>query len=264
MSPHNPYLPAASTVPLTEDNEALKKAAAVQRGLSVSPPPSEPPEEKEHDTLEMWRTAALVKDRTRRAIRERITAGENHMDIADDFKVPLAFVSHLGSWQLFGYEEPLRDPDDIHALIEGPAAPPEPEAAPPQPVKDDALSITRSEVVHLRKLLTESRAYASGLEKTIVDAEEAGALLGYPDATVYLADIIRDLGLKLAALSSPLPSEPKPALEEAFKGGFNATIDGNRWRFDDMALDYKPAFTAWLAASPVSAVPPTPEPKQEN
>jgi DNA-directed RNA polymerase specialized sigma24 family protein len=62
------------------------------------------PEEKEHVTLEMWRTAALAKDRTRRAIRERVMAGENQMDIADDFGVPLAFVSHLASWQLFSDE----------------------------------------------------------------------------------------------------------------------------------------------------------------
>lgn len=69
-------------------------------------PEGEPAQECEHDTLEMWRTAALTKDRTRAAIRERVKAGENQMDIADDFRVPLAFVSHLAQWQMFGYEPP--------------------------------------------------------------------------------------------------------------------------------------------------------------
>ena len=48
-----------------------------------------------------WQDAALLKDRTRRAIRDRIRSGESLQSIADDFDVPLRFVEHLRQWQLF-------------------------------------------------------------------------------------------------------------------------------------------------------------------
>lgn len=76
----------------------------------ADPAAPQPDETREHNTLEMWRRAALLKDRTRTAIRERVTAGENHLSIADDFGVPLAFMSHLVAWQLFAEPaEPKRD-----------------------------------------------------------------------------------------------------------------------------------------------------------
>lgn len=50
---------------------------------------------------EAWRTAALLKDRTRRAIRARARAGEAAVSIADDHGVPVEFVEHLREWQLF-------------------------------------------------------------------------------------------------------------------------------------------------------------------
>lgn len=49
-----------------------------------------------------WHNAALLKDRTRRQIRERHAAGESVQSLADDFYVPEAFVSAIVSWQLFG------------------------------------------------------------------------------------------------------------------------------------------------------------------
>lgn len=48
-----------------------------------------------------WRRAALLKDRTRRAIRERVRAGEDAVGVAHDFNVPLQFVTILASEQLF-------------------------------------------------------------------------------------------------------------------------------------------------------------------
>lgn len=52
--------------------------------------------------LEMWRTAALLKDRTRRSLRERYTAGETTASIASDYGIPVAFVEALCAPQLFG------------------------------------------------------------------------------------------------------------------------------------------------------------------
>lgn len=50
-----------------------------------------------------WRQAALLKDRTRRAIRERLRLGEPSAEIQDDLgiAVPDAFMRHLAEWQLF-------------------------------------------------------------------------------------------------------------------------------------------------------------------
>jgi hypothetical protein len=53
-------------------------------------------------TPEQWRNAALLKDRTRRAIRERQAAGDAHHALADDYGVPLEFVLALCAWQLGG------------------------------------------------------------------------------------------------------------------------------------------------------------------
>jgi hypothetical protein len=52
--------------------------------------------------LDRWRRAALLKDRTRRAIRERVSAGEAARLVARDYAVPLPFVRTLCAWQLFG------------------------------------------------------------------------------------------------------------------------------------------------------------------
>jgi len=49
-----------------------------------------------------WKTAALLTDRTRRAIRERRLVGEAVDALADDYGVPVAFVRFLCCWQLFG------------------------------------------------------------------------------------------------------------------------------------------------------------------
>ena len=47
-----------------------------------------------------WREAALLKDRTRRAIRERVRAGESLEDVAKDYGVPVDFVKVLSEWEL--------------------------------------------------------------------------------------------------------------------------------------------------------------------
>ncbi len=52
----------------------------------------------------MWRTAALLKDRTRREIRSRHRAGEPCKAIAYDYFVPVAFVEALVAWQIGGDE----------------------------------------------------------------------------------------------------------------------------------------------------------------
>lgn len=47
-----------------------------------------------------WQHAALLKDRTRRAIRDRVRAGEAVAAVAQDYGVPVAFVEALAAWQL--------------------------------------------------------------------------------------------------------------------------------------------------------------------
>lgn len=47
-----------------------------------------------------WRTAALLKDRTRRAIRDRHVAGDSVSSLAEDYGVPVTFVEALVAWQM--------------------------------------------------------------------------------------------------------------------------------------------------------------------
>lgn len=49
-----------------------------------------------------WKTAALLKDRTRRAIRERRQLGETVEALALDYGVPVRYVEALCAWQMFG------------------------------------------------------------------------------------------------------------------------------------------------------------------
>lgn len=49
--------------------------------------------------LRQWRQAAFLKDRTRRAIRDRAKAGESIRALAVDYGVPVAFVRALIAWQ---------------------------------------------------------------------------------------------------------------------------------------------------------------------
>lgn len=58
------------------------------------------------DWQDPWRTAALLKDRTRQAIRERHKAGESVLSLADDFMVPVQFIDALVAFQLFGDPPP--------------------------------------------------------------------------------------------------------------------------------------------------------------
>ena len=55
--------------------------------------------------LETWRTAALLKDRTRRAIRNRHRVGESLVSLAEDYGLPVEFVDALCAWQLFGDDD---------------------------------------------------------------------------------------------------------------------------------------------------------------
>lgn len=50
--------------------------------------------------LEQWKQAALLKDRTRRAIRDRVRAGEQARSVAKDYDVPVTFVQHMKNWQM--------------------------------------------------------------------------------------------------------------------------------------------------------------------
>lgn len=65
-----------------------------------------------------WNTAALLKDRTRIAIRERHAAGESIESLAADFDVPEAFVSMLVAWQMFRDDPSQSDKfNEQHPLI---------------------------------------------------------------------------------------------------------------------------------------------------
>ncbi len=66
-----------------------------------------------------WETAALLKDRTRLAIRERYQAGESIASLAADFMVPEPFVNALVNWQLFGDTAAPIAPDDTPTRLDG-------------------------------------------------------------------------------------------------------------------------------------------------
>jgi len=56
-----------------------------------------------------WQTAALLKDRTRRAIRDRRSAGESVASLAEDYGVPDVFIESLCAWQMF-QDDPVAAP----------------------------------------------------------------------------------------------------------------------------------------------------------
>ena len=49
------------------------------------------------DLIEQWRTASLLKIRTRRAIEERLAAGDTPERLAEDYGVPVAFITTIGA-----------------------------------------------------------------------------------------------------------------------------------------------------------------------
>lgn len=59
-----------------------------------------------------WKLAALLKDRTRRAIRDRVRAGESAASVADDYGVPVQFVEVVASWQIFEDDAAALPPGD--------------------------------------------------------------------------------------------------------------------------------------------------------
>lgn len=77
--------------------------------VADAPPPPEPPDS--------WKIAAMLKDRSRRMIRERHAAGESLQALAKDYRVPAAFVEALVSWQLFGDEEGARENACLRSLV---------------------------------------------------------------------------------------------------------------------------------------------------
>lgn len=76
------------THPISQRLENYKHAIEARAGVRAPQSPD-------------WKLAALLKDRTRQAIRERMRAGDAADAVAADFGVPLEFVELLSSWQLF-------------------------------------------------------------------------------------------------------------------------------------------------------------------
>lgn len=64
------------------------------------------------EILRQWQRAAYLKDRSRRAIRERIIVGEPADEIAQDFDLPIEFITFLGQWQMFG-DDPQPAPPSL-------------------------------------------------------------------------------------------------------------------------------------------------------
>ncbi len=65
-----------------------------------------------------WKLAALLKDRTRRAIRDRVRAGESAASVADDYGVPVQFVEVVASWQIFEDDAAALPPGDAPQTCE--------------------------------------------------------------------------------------------------------------------------------------------------
>ena len=106
-------LPALIAKAAAEGDRArrLKLAEALRREADVLE--AEPPPRHYSDPLtSVWKTAALLKDRTRRAIRERVSAGESIDAVATDYGVPVAFVEQLVAWQLFGEDAETPRPQE--------------------------------------------------------------------------------------------------------------------------------------------------------
>ena len=68
-------------------------------------------EQQRNRELEQWKIAALLKDRTRRNIRERVRAGEPALLVAEDYGVPIQFVEVIASWQMFEDESTPPTPE---------------------------------------------------------------------------------------------------------------------------------------------------------
>jgi hypothetical protein len=66
-----------------------------------------------------WKTAALLKDRTRLAIRERHRFGETVASLAEDFGVPLVFVEALVEWQMGRADTEGDRQDDVVEVWQG-------------------------------------------------------------------------------------------------------------------------------------------------
>jgi len=109
------HRPSARPTPMGDGAEGRRDRAAQERnrpteteaeGAAVGRP--EGPD---------WKTAALLKDRTRRAIRDRAKAGESVSELATDYGVPETFITHLLAWQLFGDDSPGGRPGNVSVSI---------------------------------------------------------------------------------------------------------------------------------------------------
>jgi outer membrane murein-binding lipoprotein Lpp len=69
--------------------------------------------------IEAWIRAALMKDRTRRAIRERHAAGESYNSLVEDFHVPVKFVIALCIWQFGADSGTMTEPEMLEELRMG-------------------------------------------------------------------------------------------------------------------------------------------------
>jgi hypothetical protein len=53
------------------------------------------------ELFKQWKRAALLKERTRVAIRERRKSGDIVSDLSSDFDVPEEFIRALCAWEMF-------------------------------------------------------------------------------------------------------------------------------------------------------------------
>lgn len=87
-----PLVPCVETAGSTADGEQAAVTSAERTDL-------------EYDR-DQWKAAAMLKDRTRRAIRERWEAHEPGWALAKDFGVPVLFIQALCEWQMFADDSP--------------------------------------------------------------------------------------------------------------------------------------------------------------
>ena len=174
--------------------EGAKNGASIEPSSSSGRAAAEPLD-LEAMRLRRWRNAALLKDRTRRAIRDRKRAGESVDDLADDYYVPSEFVEAICSWELFGDDSDRAEVERLTA---------ERGEQGPEPISQRVRAVqAEAEAEQLRsdkaKLLAECAILTAEIRKAIGFLEELDWLNIDKDIRRHV--VISDLREALAPLS---------------------------------------------------------------
>ena len=180
--------------------------------------------------IAQWKLAALLKDRTRREIREQVRAGQSVAVVAFTYGVPDEFVKVVSSWQMF-------EDDAIASPLSAP--PQEPTGASPQaetsededdvPAVDSWSAPLRKPVVpkilstddfyallRILEVLPVADPFLTGLQAKLSDEErrQHGNRASHLSGPEFVREIERIEALIQSRLPAPVsPVEPTPEPE---------------------------------------------------